>query len=60
MQENPNDTCGASRNDVPESRLTPGPNNLRRPRWYARPYKPAPEMFALAKEGPQEALTPAD
>ncbi|MEZ4523242.1 MAG: hypothetical protein R3A46_16605 [Thermomicrobiales bacterium] len=32
------------------TRPAPGPNNLRRPLWYARPYKPTAEMFVLAEE----------
>lgn len=42
------------------TRPAPGPNNLRRPLWYARPYKPTPEMFVLAEEEPEEELAPAD
>ena len=42
------------------TRPAPGPNNLRRPLWYARPYKPAPELFVLAEEEPEQELAPAD
>ena len=71
MQAAPTDRYGDIHVDLARSRqvyeqwkaLTrpaPGPNNLRRPLWYARPYKPTPEMFVLAAEEPEEELAPAD